>query len=117
MTSLNRPSDTTPAAELARLTDMVRGLHPSWSNPEAYHIAKSEIAAGLARLARRLGQPLPAPVPAPMTPRVMTFLSGYACTCAGCGKPFRARRREQRHCSPTCRQRAFQKRRRDAKAA
>jgi hypothetical protein len=104
----------TPVDELHRLVRALRGLRPSWTDPEQFHLAKSEIAAGLQRLAGRLGHQSPAS-PAPMTPRVIT-LHGYPCTCAGCGKPFRARRREQRHCSPTCRQRAFKKRLR-AKAA
>jgi hypothetical protein len=105
-----------PAKELDRLAGMLRRLRPDGRNPEPFYEARSEIAAGMQRLARTLGHSPPAPISTPATPRVIA-LHGYPCTCAGCGKPFRARRKEQRHCSPGCRVRAFKQRRRDAKAA
>lgn len=51
----------------------------------------------------------------PMPDRVGKALQGVtaAILCAGCGQPFEPARKDQRHCRPSCRKRALDRRRAD----
>jgi hypothetical protein len=106
------PLDPDPATELAELAGQVRRLRPDWNRMDGYYEQRSELAAGLMRLARRLDRRPPAaplrivptvparasytpppprphrePVPAPTPP----------CSLAVAARP---RRRSRRHRYP-----------------